>query len=199
MIGSSAQVYQFLQMTSSAAAVCQHHAQDQREQTVPAKNTCLNRSNLIHILEICVMVGSINLSQQMLQLQYTNKELFSPSYHQTADGTKPLQCTQPSCRASRILLCQIDALQEMRNGVSSEMHHAYRKRYHCFNMWRTDQYSTRHVKPYHRSRGTLLNFWKFCIPVVMPTKTINQSKVLSFPLLKEQRFSQDNSSAGKAF
>jgi hypothetical protein len=153
----------------------------------------------INLREICVMVWSINLSQQMLQLQYTNKELFSPSYHQTADGTKPLQCTQPSCRASRILLCQIDALQEMRNGVSSEMHHAYRKRYHCFNMWRTGQYSTRHVKPYHRSRGTLLNFWKFCIPVVMPTKTINQSKVLSFPLLKEQRFSQDNSSAGKAF
>jgi hypothetical protein len=56
------------------------------------------------------MVGSINLNQQMLQLQYTNKELFSPSYNQTADGpvgresldTKPLRCTQPSCRASRI-------------------------------------------------------------------------------------------------
>jgi hypothetical protein len=49
------------------------------------------------------MVGSINLNQQMLQLQYTNKELFSPSYNQTADepvgreslGTKPLCCLNP--------------------------------------------------------------------------------------------------------
>jgi hypothetical protein len=39
--------------------------------------------------------------------------------------------------------------------------HVYRKRCHCFNMWKTGNYSTRHMTPYHRSRSTLLKFWKF--------------------------------------
>lgn len=82
---------------------------------------------------------------------------FLPSYRQTGDGTKPLWCIQPSCKASRILLCQLDVLQEMKNRVScgpqkrtswclqetiSSLQHVKAK---------TGQHLTRYVTPYHRS------------------------------------------------
>jgi hypothetical protein len=51
-----------------------------------------------------------------------DNKLSSPSYHQTGDGTKPLWCTQPSCRASRILLCQTDVLQKKKTAALIEFH-----------------------------------------------------------------------------
>ena len=66
-------------------------------------------------------------------------ELSSPSYHQTGDGTKPLWCIQPSCRVSRIHLCQIDVLQEIHSSVKLCCMVLYPKQHICFSLLKTRQ------------------------------------------------------------